>query len=335
MAIGMIMDKNTWDDFVDKSFYGLLFHKWDFLKIVEKHSRYKFLPYAIYRGDELACIFPLFYKREVGVRSIFSPPPHASIPYLGMVMYPMYDTMKQKRKESCLCSSIDEINHEIMKMSPNYVSIYLPPGFKDMRPFKWHDYVADAHYTYKLDLTAPLNDIWKGFDATCRKNIKRSERLKPVIKQVSDVEKFYGVMEKRYEVQGLNLPIFSPQYLADLLVAFPDNIKMYFIYHGDDIIALCINCEYKNVVTHWLGAAKFDNGIAGNDYLLWELIKIAKASGFTEFEIQGANQKRLSQFKSKFNPDLEVYYSIEKRDNIGKLAEWAYIKIARKKALNF
>jgi lipid II:glycine glycyltransferase (peptidoglycan interpeptide bridge formation enzyme) len=222
-----------------------------------------------------------------------------------------------------------------MKMSPNYVSIYLPPGFIDMRPFKWHEYVVDTHYTYTLDLKVHLNDIWGGFDATCRKNIKRSEKLKPVIKQVHDVDRFYSIMEKRYEKQGLNLPIFSPQYLADLLATFPNNIKMYFIYLGGEVIALCINCEYKSRIIHWLGAAKFDNGIAGNDYLLWESIKIAKAAGFTEFEIQGANQKRLSQFKSKFNPRLDVYYSIEKRDNIGKLAEWAYFKLARKKTLSF
>ena len=36
--------------------------------------------------------------------------------------------------------------------------------------------------------------------------------------------------------------------------------------------------------------------------MVWELINKARADGFKEFEIQGANQKRLSEFKSSSTP---------------------------------
>jgi hypothetical protein len=39
MAVQIIKDKELWNTFVDESPYGLLFHKWDFLNIMEKYAR--------------------------------------------------------------------------------------------------------------------------------------------------------------------------------------------------------------------------------------------------------------------------------------------------------
>lgn len=335
MTVATLQDKGLWDDLVDKSRRGLIFHKWDFLKIVEKHSGYRLLPLGIYKGDSLTCVFPLFCKRELGMKMVFSPPPHACIPYMGPVMGPMYDELKQKRKESYLGTAIDEVNAEIRKISPNYTSIINSPGISDIRPYKWNGYRDESQYTYLIDITASIDDIWAGFDSTCKKNIKKGEKLGLSLKQVHDPVKFYGVMTKRYSEQGLRSPLYSSQYLADLLEAYPDNVKMFFVYLGDEIAALCIDCDYKDRVIHWLGAAKLDNGFSGNDFMVWELINKAKADGFMEFEIQGANQKRLSEFKSKFNPRLETYYPIQKSDSFGRLAEWAYVNIKMKKTLSF
>ena len=49
MAVELLEDKGRWDQFVEASPQGSLFHKWDFLKIVERHSKY--------RIPALLCIF--------------------------------------------------------------------------------------------------------------------------------------------------------------------------------------------------------------------------------------------------------------------------------------
>ena len=64
MAVELLEDKKRWDQFVETSPQGLLFHKWDFLKTVERHSKYEFLPYCVYSGEELRCIFPFFIGRD-------------------------------------------------------------------------------------------------------------------------------------------------------------------------------------------------------------------------------------------------------------------------------
>jgi len=84
MPAEIITDPALWDGFIEESPYGMLFHRWDFLKIIEKHSGYTLYPYGVYRGKELACLFPLYYRREKGMKMVFSPPPGMCIPLHGI-----------------------------------------------------------------------------------------------------------------------------------------------------------------------------------------------------------------------------------------------------------
>jgi hypothetical protein len=68
MVVELLEDKKRWDQFVETSPQGSLFHKWDFLKTVERHSKYRFLPYCVYSGEELRCIFPFFTGRSRSLR---------------------------------------------------------------------------------------------------------------------------------------------------------------------------------------------------------------------------------------------------------------------------
>ncbi len=64
MVVELLEDKKRWDQFVETSPQGLLFHKWDFLKTVERHRGCQFLPYCVYSGEKLRCVFPFFIRRD-------------------------------------------------------------------------------------------------------------------------------------------------------------------------------------------------------------------------------------------------------------------------------
>jgi CelD/BcsL family acetyltransferase involved in cellulose biosynthesis len=127
----------------------------------------------------------------------------------------------------------------------------------------------------------------------------------------------------------------SPAYLKDLMAAFPQNIKMYFLYNGDNIVGVKVNCEFKDLYMAWLGDAVLSRDIALNEYFNWELIKTAKASGYKRYEFWGGDIKRLNHFKNKFNPTLISYYRIRKKDTVGKLSEWGYDLLLDRMHLNF
>ena len=320
----MIEDDATWDGLVDESPWGSIFHRRAMLRIVERHSGYRLLPFGVYRSEELISIFPVFYRKGVALASVFAPPPRSCVPYLGPVMSAASLRAKPSTRESYLQMAVAEVDAEIRKLAPNYVHIQLPPGHFDIRPFKWHDYDEETNFTYFLDIDRPLEQILGSFDRNARRFIREAGARALEVRRTYDVATFCRIMRARYAEMGLTFPILSEQYLREILEAFPDNVRMYFLYRGDEVVSLVVITAYHRRMTYWMGNAKTGSDLAGNEYLIWELIKRARDEGCTEFEIQGAGDQRLWRFKSKFNPRLEVCYAISRKDRIGRVAERGY-----------
>ncbi|MCD1294878.1 GNAT family N-acetyltransferase [Methanocella sp. CWC-04] len=328
MPVKIMNEKETWDSFIDDSSYGSLFHKWDFLKIIEKYSGFELIPYGFYKGNELICLFPMFYKVKNGIKMLLSPPPQVLvyIPHLGFVMHSSFKTFKQKKKESYLNSVVSEFNEEISKISPNLISIYTVPGLYDLRQFIWTGYDLRTQYSYTIDLNNSLDDIFDNFEKPLKKKLKPmiSNNSDLTLKQVNDVDTFVNIMRERLAPYGTNFfSTQSPDYIKDILSAFPDNVRLAFLYDKDEIVAMNVICKYKGRVTSWMGSPHIKDGNY-NDYLLWQTIKEAKEEGCTIYENWGADTQRLCLFKSKFNPSLELSFNINKRDTRGLLAGWAY-----------
>ncbi|CAJ37115.1 GNAT family N-acetyltransferase [Methanocella arvoryzae] len=326
MHARIVYDQGWWDRFAADSPGGTLFHRWKFLEIMEKYSSFKMLPYAVFRGEEPVCIFPLFYRSYGGLKAVFSPPLQTNVPYLGPAFSEGYYGLRQRRKESYLNDAVEEVNREIARLSPSYVAVDAAPGFDDVRPFLWSGYDVDVKYTYVIDLARPLDRIWEGFDASCKKRIRRCEHTAPEIRRSEDTRAFYQIMDERLRLKGQSSVYGSQshEYLRDILTAFPENVKMHFLCdHG--ISGVQVTCEYRDTLLLWLGSA---NGHY-NEYLIWELIKRAKAAGLRRFEIYDGHTRRLTPFKSKFGPGLEKCYSVSRKNIFGTCARWAYIALAK------
>ena len=329
MAVEIVQNKEIWDRFIDESPDGLIFHKWEFLKIVEKYSGYTLYPCGVFRGEILIGVFPLFYKGNTAFKAIFSPPPQSGIPYLGFVMSSEYNGLKQDKKEAFLNQVIDEINAYIKLASPNYVSISTISNFMDIRPFKWNNFEVIPNYNYVIHLDKDLDSIWNGFKKNLRKQLSMPEILNLRLVPSDDMSQFYNLAKQRYEEQGLTYPIYSTEYLEDLFRAYPNHLRLYYLYHGDDLLGSITTQEYKRYIL-WMGNTRIPGNIFGNEYIVWRLIQKAKEEGYLNLEITGANKKNLCQFKTKFNPTLEICYHVCRKDTLGRLAEITYQKFVRK-----
>ena len=331
MAISYITDQIQWDNFIDSSSHGLLYHKWDFLKLTEKYTGYELLPYGIYKGEELICVFPLFYKKIAGIKLLFSPPPQTGIPYLGPVMDKNFESMKQDKKEANLNLVVEEIDNEIKKIAPNYLSVVLVPGFLDIRPFQWLNYQMSPKYTYMIDLKPELKDIWEGFSNICRKNIRKGEDLKCQLVRSDDTSILTDLLTERYNEQGLNHAV-DPAFLNEAINTYPKNLILNCLYDNDELIGSTLNQAYNRYLG-WMGLAKSNDSKYKNinEFMIWQLIQEAKSLGFEKLEMSGANKQSLCSFRSKFNPQLELYFKISKKDILGKLAEKFYFNFVKKK----
>lgn len=330
MTAGLIDDADTWDTFVNESISGRLFHRWDFMKITEKHTGFTFLPYGIFRGNELICIFPLFKKQMHGLTILLSPPPLQSvIPYLGFIMGQSYDAAKQSRKESMLKSVAEDLESEIAALAPNYLALTQVPGFIDIRQFLREGYEARIHFSYVIDLEPPLAEIWNGFSSNLRTKLRKVEKSGYHFEKSTDVSVFYSTVAERFSDPGMNIPMISRAYFEDLFRAYPDELGLYYLYDtGGAVTGVQATQEYK-AFTLWMGAPKM-TAMPGNEFLQWLLLRQAKEEGYRRMENVGANNENLNLFKSKFNPSLTLFLEVSRQDLFGRVARWAYSAIASK-----
>lgn len=328
MTAEIIYDKGAWDAFVDASPYGTLFHKWDFLKIMEKHSGHRLFTYGIYSGGELVCVFPLFRKSYPGFRLVSSPPPNIRATYLGFVLHGRYGTLGQQERESFLQDIVSQIDGILARIKPNYVYIQASPGFEDVRPFTWEGYSTKVGYEYAVDLSSSIEELWNGLSKDCRERIKVCRKLPITIKQGCDLDLFYTLAKGELKPRGtLWITDHTIAYLKDLMDEFKDCMWIDFMYCGDEVVGTSLNYIYKDKFVGWIGNYKKNFG----EYLEWDLISRAKAGGYRLYENPDANAKRLTQFKSKFNPALEIDYDLYRQDVLCRAALWSYSHIFKRK----
>jgi hypothetical protein len=333
MSINLIDDRGVWDSFLEKSPDKLLFFQWDFLKIIEKHSGFTLLPYGIFeeKKNTLLSIFPLFFYKKFGMKFLFSHPPRSGIPYIGFLMTPEYYLLRQRQKESYLNQVVQEITKEIDDISPNFVSISFGQNVRDIRPFQWKGFDIEVNYTYTVDVTLPLETIWNSYSKSLKRDLRSLEKRNLILKETDDSKTFLSVMQDRYSQQGLNFPLFSLDYLNDILAAFPQYVKMFFLFENERILSLGTNYHYNNRYVFWIGGVSTDRTVSGNDALYWELIKKAKSHGSKTVDFGGASTERLCFFKSKFNPGIEQNFTVVKKDLWGKSSEFFYRSFLKRK----
>ena len=330
MTVSRVGDRDTWDTFIDNSPSGLLFHKWDYLHLTAKHTGSTLLPYAVYNGDEPVCVFPLFCRRIHGINAVFSPPPLTVIPHLGCVMSGGFEGLKQSKKESLLGMVAGEIQDEIRDLSPNYLSIAFVPGFNDVRHYLWDRCDARVRYTYTINLDRTLEELWSNLHYKLRNKLKKEAGAGLRLEKTSDISTLHRLLADRYQDPSLDIPLIRQDYLEDLVRAYPDRIGVYHLYDAEDEVAgVVATQEYKRFLL-WIGTPRIESAHAGNEYLQWLLIQRAKAEGYRTFENMGANNPDLVFFKSRFNPDLTMYFEIEKKDTLGTVSEWAYLAFVKK-----
>jgi hypothetical protein len=331
MAVELLDDKKLWDQFVENSPQGTLFHTWDFLKTVERHSGSQLVPYAIFSGNKLRCIFPFFITRHRGLTLMYSPPPDAQIPYLGFAFDPSVAGLRAHAKEKLFQQVTNEVCTEIDKIAPNFVSFITVPSFIDVRTFAWKNHSVQQKFTYTIDLEKPIEQIWSGFSRTCKRGIKHVSALSPHVEQTNDVSVVLGMWRERLNELGERQNLFSDRYLEELVAAFPQRVTVHSVSIDGRIAGATACCVLREGrYGYWIGNVNARKDLSTNEFLIWEVIQHAKSEGFKTLDLIGADgPQRLNMFKSKFDPALEPYCYVEKTDALGRTALFVYSKYSK------
>ncbi len=309
-------NQKEWDDYAQSSSFGTIFHTWQWLKIMEKHTNSTLYPLQIFKGSKHIANYPIFFKNIGFLRVALSPPYNTDVLYLGPVMAE-YESYKQPKKEEYLIGIQSEIDRFLFSdLRCNYINLRTAPGLLDSRPLRWAGYDVQPLYTYRLDLSIDLGDIWTQLHKSVRTNIKSAQGKGIVIEKgtKTDLSFFESELKRRFSAQGKNRSDLSA-FLGDIFDEYNGhNLEIVVAKYHEKTVSGVIHLCYNGIVYQWVGVPKPKiAGLSPNELLVWESIISAHEKGerFYEF-MDGGDNPRLRKFKSKFNPELSIWYSAEK-----------------------
>jgi hypothetical protein len=319
----------VWDKIVDSSDTGTIFHKLNWLRAAERHSKSKLYPLVGYEGREVVSLFPIFYKKTAFVKMAFSPPPKCAIPYMGPVFRYLSgrQTSIEKLHDNIVSKTMCFLNKDLCS---DYILIKTQKNLLDIRSFLWEALEAHPNYTYMVPIEANVHSLLEGLSNEMRVHIRRAEKNKRLEVREGDITDFKALIRltaDRYQQQG---KAFGPssEYLMSLYESFPGNIDVAGLTLDGQIIGGLILLKHRDVVAHWLAGTTPARKVRGaNELLHWWAIKKYKEKGYKYYELMGANTKHLCSFKAKFNPNLNIYFSLTKKNHKSRIAESVYSKI--------
>ena len=145
-----------------------------------------------------------------------------------------------------------------------------------------------------------------------RSDIRRHEGALEVVPAMShDWVAFENQLEDRYSQQGLRTPL-PKGYLTLLRAALGPDLVLLVGKRAGEFVGGAALVRLRDRMALWQGTLRGPPGVPVNDFLVWESIRYARAHGCTEFELMGANTRRLTEFKSKFNPELKPYLELRR-----------------------
>ena len=308
--------EKVWDELVISSSQGTLFHTVRWLRLVQNHIDAEFHPLMFYKGNQLVAIYPIFITKKGMIKIALSPPSRSYMLYLGPILAE-YDSLKQNKKETNYLQVQEELDNYIFKINGcKYARIRTSPGLYDSRPLRWSGYTVDPLYTYRIDLTKGIDYVWEQFERKLRGMITKSlkEGVTVRLGDKEDLEFIHTLLYNRYTQQGIQ-PTDYKNYLLDIYQQFsPENLKIFIAEYQGERISGTLNLCWKDVMYLWVGVPKIElSGVSPNDMINWEAIKWAHMNGFHYYdEMDSGDDPRLRHFKSKYNPDLAIWYSATK-----------------------
>lgn len=326
-------DPEAWNECLGRSPHGNPLHRYEAIRVLERYSNATAHPLVGYDGDDPIGVFPAFEVRKAGVRSVFSPPPYLWVQYLGPALV-MGDDPDQHEFEArhlgFVEACLDWLDAEV---GPRYVHVHTDTDYADPRPFEVNGFETRPRYTYAVDLTLDRDDLLMTFASDARSNVRSGEDIDYEVREgdAEDAEWIIEQVEQRYAEQGKDYGV-QPEMVGELYEELPDGlIRPYVCSVRGEPTGGMVALEDDDTIYRWQGGAKTDTDVPANDLLDWHIMCDAMDRGVSQYDLVGAENERINRYKSKFNPELSAYYTLERSSRPVQFAAGLYDQLGKLK----
>ena len=176
--------------------------------------------------------------------------------------------------------------------------------------YKYEDYL-----NYLIDLRRPLDEIFRAFSSSCRRNIRKSERNGVLIEEITSKEKlpvFYALLKKTYSKARIPLADFSLFASAFDNLYSRNMVKFFLARLKDQYIAGRVILLFKDEILDWYAGSDDDHlNFYPNEMLVYHILKWGSQNGFHTFDFGGAGRPDekygVRDFKERFGGQVVNY----------------------------
>lgn len=261
----------AWDRFAEQHEQGTFFHRSAWSSVLSRAFRHTSLHAYTERDGAITGVLPLMHvKSALFGNTLISAP------------FCVYG--------GPLCA--DDESREALD---EYARTQLVKTGADAVEYRFRDFPADydapADWKAKDDLYVTFRKNIVADDAANLKAIPRKQRAM-VRKAIDngltsradqDVDRLHSIYA--HSVRNLGTPVFSRRYFRTLREVFRDRMDVVTVYNKDKPIASVLNFyDRGEVLPYYGGGLQEARPVAGNDFMYWEVIRLAAAKGCTGFD---------------------------------------------------
>jgi hypothetical protein len=201
-------------------------------------------------------------------------------------------------------------------------------------PFIWKGFKIQPCFSYRIENLNDLDEIWNGFRANIRTDIRKAEKILHICDDLS-INALIKMQRKTFQRQGRSIKGHSEILIQlDKAARTHDARKLICAVDGDGNIHAAGYFVYDERNCYYLiggGDPEFRNSGAGS-LVLWEGIKFASTVS-EAFDFEGSMIEDIERFFRAFGGKPTVYYRVTKLNPLLSLLD--YMKPRIKKIIGY
>jgi lipid II:glycine glycyltransferase (peptidoglycan interpeptide bridge formation enzyme) len=247
-------------------------------------------------------------KQMAGMKRIFMPP---FTPYLGPVLH-----YEGELSEYEFISLQNKVFKMLLDELPEVADIRFKcqPGMNNWLPFYWRGFEQTTRYTYIIDDTADIEEVYEGFKDSLKRQIKKADKQLKV-NSVNDITSTIALFKKSLIKSGSKLEwsdsLFSK--IDQTASAHQCRAILEARDESGDLYASIYLVWDNNTMYYLFGGMDEAYGDSGAKSLLfWKAINMASEKNLT-FNFEGSMIPGVERFFRSFGGELTPVYYIYKR----------------------
>ena len=294
----------AWDNFVNKSNNGTMFHLRQFLSY---HPNDRFIDHSIefYKNNSLFSVFPAAEVIINKKRLLVSHPGSTFGSFVTLENLSISNAMKL----------VETLVYYAVKNGFDGIRLTVPPSFYYNRASNYLDFslLKNGFNYFKREVTSTLfieqneKSILKKFRNSHARAVRKAEKIGVEVRKTNQVEEFYTILKENLKIRHGVEPTHTLEEIYKLINLFPKSINVFGAFYKGEMIAGVLNFLVKGDVAlaFYISHKEGYQDLRPLNLLFFNIFKWALRENinvydFGIFTVEGEPNMGLGRFKENF-----------------------------------